>query len=172
MCARSTLVLLAALAGCTVFVPHTGEPSTKTFEVPAPRDAVFEAALVVAQDMNLNVSVLEKSSGFLRLEDALVGPASMDKYCEYFEVDEETGEPYSTFSRMGIVGSVSMTILFAASSEQSTSVDLRANWRTLNGRVATLLFAEDIGPIDLQSKKVLEGEFESRLLATLGKTRS
>ena len=81
-------VLLAwlSLTACVAPVavtPVTGEVSFADFSFSQSRDQVFDLALAVAQRLNLNVAVLEKSSGLLRFESAVLSADQLDKYCVY-----------------------------------------------------------------------------------------
>ena len=62
------VAVLAAIALCGChrarIIPAT--TSFADFDVAYPRERVFDAALSVANRLNLNVAVLEKSSGLLR----------------------------------------------------------------------------------------------------------
>jgi len=168
------VVLTALIAGCSdIYTPSSAvlrpaHPSHLTFDVAAPRDRVFDAALVVAQNMNLNVAVIEKASGLLRLERARIAPADLDAWCDFFEVVDTTGEPVSTFASSDIAGTVSMTILLTQASATLTGVDMRLNWMSQPVPVFPPMAYSGYGPVDLQSKEVLEKAFKDALLHQLG----
>ena len=71
----------AFLASCVISLPRpVQEASHYEFSVAAPRDVVFDRLLRIGQARNLNVQVLEKSSGIVRFENAALSPAFLDTY--------------------------------------------------------------------------------------------
>ena len=154
---------LFALAFNSSCVPPTtlitGVPSLGDSEYAAARDEVFEAALLVAQEKNLNVAVLEKQSGLMRFESATLSPAQLDQYCKYMFVKKGTTEPVQTYQKWSsfstitgagnVWGVVSISFLLTSETPTKTKGTLRANW---TGRNAKESYA-------LTSLGVLEGEF-------------
>jgi hypothetical protein len=164
---RFALLLLASisLASCVAPVavtPVTGEVSFADFGFSKPRDQVFDAALAVAQRLNLNVAVLEKSSGLLRFESAVLSADQLDTYCVYPYNRSNTGQAFDTFagwSRRSLAngggpvsGTVSLTVLLSER-PAGTSVNVRAAFTAAN---ATEKYS-------VNSKQVLEGTFRDAL---------
>jgi len=133
-----------------------------------PKGQVFDAALSVAQELNLNVAVLEKESGFLRFEMATLTPWQLDKYCQYPFVDARTQATWDTFQNWNqrslaagdgpVRGTVSLTLLMSDDGAARTKATLRGNWTAQN----------NTGVDQCNSLGVLEGEFETSLRSRLG----
>ncbi|MGE3538475.1 MAG: hypothetical protein AB7N91_13715 [Candidatus Tectimicrobiota bacterium] len=168
LCLLLSLSLLV-LAGCQARVQQLPALATRSeSRYAATRDRVFEAALFVAQDLNLNVAVLEKPSGFLRFEMVVLTPAQLDKYCQYPWVTEGSKAPLGTFQTWhqrassagagGPVGTVSLTLLFTAESPDLTIAHLRSQWTARTPR----------DTIECNSLGVFEKEFETALRRRLG----
>ena len=166
---RFALLLLALLplTSCVAPVavtPVTGEVSFADFSFSKPRDYVFDAALAVAQRLNLNVAVLEKSSGLLRFESAVLSADQLDSYCVYPYNRSNTGQPVDTFSGWNrrslaiangggpVSGTVSLTVLLSEKPE-GTSVNVRAAFTAANSTER----------YSVNSKQVLEGNFREAL---------
>lgn len=129
------VVLPAALqVGCSRPVLKPGSTSLKEFSVQCSRNQVFDETLRVAQRRNLEVKVLEKSSGFIRFERTALGPDDLDQYCVFPLVSPKTGVPVSTFQDWGstygvpAVGTVNLNILLSEAPPNATSVSIRGNW--------------------------------------------
>ena len=128
----------ALLCGCATnrLVPIT--PFHSKFRIAAPRDQVFEASLAVAQQLNLTIAVLDKSSGLVRFERTDLSADLLDRYCKYPYVNSSTGQPANTFANVSrdslaigqgaVRGSVSLTLLLSIEAGDETQVSLRANW--------------------------------------------
>ena len=157
----------SSAATATVPLPAK-ESSQYEFGVEAPRELVFDHLLRVGQDLNLNVQVLEKSSGLVRFENATLSSEQLDRYCLYpFVHATNSQQPYDTFwnwnarSLQGgggpVTGRVSLTVLLTQDSAKSTAVNIRGNWGGGNTHEQYLL----------NSKAVLEKEVEQKLKARL-----
>jgi hypothetical protein len=102
----------------------------------ATRDEAFDGALVVAQQLSLNVGVLEKDSGLIRFDAALLTPFQMDKYCEYPYV-KKSGEPFDTFTNLqirlqkkgggSVVGKLSLNVLIT-DDPAGSNMNMRSAW--------------------------------------------
>jgi hypothetical protein len=138
--------LAAFITGCATsgrLVP--AETAIQNYSINASREKVFDAALVVAQLLNLNVAVLEKQSGLIRFEGASLSATQLDKYCEYPYVHPKTGNPWDTFVNWNkrslsvagspVRGKLSLTLLITEKGSAS-NINLRSNWTVYN-RVET-----------------------------------
>ena len=145
-CFLSCLVVF--ITGCaTTGRLVTAETAIQDYSINAPIQNVFEAALVVAQFRNLDVSVLEKQSGLIRFEAASLSPTQLDKYCEYPYVHPNTGRAWDTFVNWNkrslnagggpVRGKVSLTLLITGKGSAS-NINLRSNWTSYNSIETTL----------------------------------
>ena len=101
------------------------------------QSAVFDAALSVATLMNLNVAVIEKSSGLIRFSNDTYGASLLDKYCKPHIVDGR-GRPKYTFTEWSndrmdddlppLVGSAQVTLLVSVI-DGKTNINLRTNFK-------------------------------------------
>jgi|SaaInlStandDraft_2_1057019.scaffolds.fasta_scaffold169404_1 hypothetical protein len=101
------------------------------------QNAVFDAALSVATLMNLNVAVIEKSSGLIRFSNDTYGASLLDKYCKPHIVDGR-GRPKYTFTEWSndrmdddlppLVGSAQVTLLVSVI-DGKTNINLRTNFK-------------------------------------------
>ena len=155
------LVLGSLSCNRAVIVP--AETSLYEYTVPHPRERVFDAALSVAQRLNLNVAVLEKQSGLLRFESAYLTPLQLDQYCVYPFTGSRTRQPLDTFAEWnkranGMVrGTVSLTALLSDRPGGQTAVNVRGNWTAVGPGEA----------FNLNSKKILEAQFQQDLVREL-----
>ena len=76
------LAFSLALAACRPVLVPGQQFTMENFTVPAPRERVFDAALAVSQRLNLQVAVIEKASGFIRFENAVLTPQQLDDFCD------------------------------------------------------------------------------------------
>jgi hypothetical protein len=166
----SVLLAWLSLTACVAPVavtPVTGEVSFADFSFSQSRDQVFDLALAVAQRLNLNVAVLEKSSGLLRFESAVLSADQLDNYCVYPYNRANTSQPVDTFAgwnrrslangRGPATGTVSLTVLLGET-PHGTTVNLRAAFTAGN---ATEKYA-------VNSKQVLESAFRDALQKQIG----
>ena len=176
--ATSVLVVLASMVepGCIralqslqrQAIQRPGETSSYQAHVEAPRSGVFDAALGVAQALNLDVVVLEKSSGLIRFENASLSPAQLQRYCAYPVVYVDNEEPVKTFADWSrdlqgrgltpLRGHVNLTFLLRESDADSTSLNIRGNWYATGGGER----------LDLTSNQAFEAEIHRAILAELG----
>lgn len=111
-----------------------GQPSLKEMTVACPRAQVFDYTLAFAQARNLEVKVLEKSSGLIRFERSALSAADLDQFCIFPIVDTGTGEPVGTFEDwdreyLGFSeGTVNLNFLLSETGARSTNVSVRGNW--------------------------------------------
>lgn len=165
----NTVVLAAMASACAVRgipLPSTGAEHHQ-FVVGARREVAFEALLHAAHHLNLNVKVLEKSSGLVGFENATLTAVQLDAYCNYPFMHPRTRQPLKTFSEWSrdalarnqgqVTGVVALNVVMTEASPASTHVDLRTNWigATLAERYT------------LVSKGVLERQIESAILERL-----
>ena len=130
------VVLVVALcgAGCTRIVAKPGATSLENFSLTCPRDRVFDQALSFAQERNLEVKVLEKSSGLIRFERSSLSALDLDRYCIFPLVNSKTNMPVGTFESWGAeyegtsVGTVNLNLLLSENGSANTNVSLRGNW--------------------------------------------
>lgn len=142
--------------------PVTGEVSFADFSFTQSRDQVFDAALAAAQRLNLNVAVLEKSSGLLRFESAVLSSDQLDRYCIYPYKRQGSDDAFDTFANWNgrslshgggpVTGSVSLTVLLSQTPE-GTRVNIRASFVALNAQERYAV----------NSKQALETEFRDAL---------
>ena len=141
-CVSFNLGFLAsiAVAGCAISRPVTPSgPSHYRFQVAAPASATFDRILRAGLGLNLNVQVLEKSSGLIRFEQAALSAAQLDQYCQYPYVNAQSGAPWDTFTGWNVrslqggsgpvSGSVSLTVLVSEVTPDSSDIEVRGNWR-------------------------------------------
>jgi hypothetical protein len=135
-------IVMLTIAGCVgsrVRVPLK-TPISDT-EISASRDEVFDAALVISQRLSLNVGVLEKDSGLIRFDAALLTPFQLDHYCEYPYVNR-AGRPMDTFAGFDarslkagggpVNGQVSLTVLIT-DDPVGSNMNMRSIWSATNG---------------------------------------
>ena len=157
------LAIVLTLAGCASGVLTPAETAIKNFEISDSKENVFDAALVVAQTLNLDVSVLEKDSGLIRFETAALNPAQLQNYCIYPAVNPSTGQPWDTFQNWNtrslsggtgqVRGRVSISILITSMSESTSNINMRSNWAAFSN-------AEDL---PCNSTGVFEDEYIAEL---------
>lgn len=164
-----SLLLVLALISCATVVQTSQPPVTphlEEFEVPGPRPQVFDATLSVAQQLNLSVDVLEKSSGLLKFEQAALSSEQLDEYCHYPWVRVTDGAPFDTFSNWSrrsitagagnVRGSVAMTVLLKEQGTE-TAVSVRTSFTAQNARETS----------QCNSTGQLEKRFMAELMAEL-----
>ena len=152
-----------SLLGCATSQLVPGSPSVNDFRFNATRDRVFDAALSVAQELNLAVEVLARDSGFLQFKRATLSAAQLDVYCYYPWVRAGSNIAWDTFqnwnnrsiyARAGVVsGSVTLTLILAEDQGGTTRGTLGGNW--IAGNLTEVQ--------QCNSRGVLESEFESRI---------
>ena len=166
------LALVATASACRPTLVPGRAFTMETFSVPAPRERVVDAALSIAQRLNLQVAVIEKASGLIRFENAALIPLQLDQYCiyPYRSHDPRTNRPEGSFIRRNeedpgsVRGAVTLNILIADQGA-SSQLSLRANW--------TAVIEEDL--VVLDSRGTLEGDFRIAIFRALeaeGETRS
>ncbi len=130
-------IVMLTIAGCVSYgVRVPTRTAISDTQISASRDEVFDAALVVSQRLSLNVGVLEKDSGLIRFEAALLSPFQMDQYCEYPYVNR-AGQPFNTFAGFnaqsikagtGLVnGQVILTVLIT-DEPVGSNINMRSVW--------------------------------------------
>ncbi len=135
------LAITVFFAGCVssgVRVP--AKTAISDIPISASRVEVFDAALVVAQQLSLNVGVLEKDSGLIRFDAALLTPFQLDQYCEYPYVNS-AGQPWDTFANFEgrslkagkgpVNGQVSLTVLIT-DDPVGSNMNMRSIWSAKN----------------------------------------
>jgi len=151
------VLLCLGLVGCAPLRPIPVEPTNKSYDFNVSKQKVFDAALLTAQELNLDVKVIERDSGFVRFDKATLSPAQLDQYCEYPWVDSN-GKPAATFQRgemsWPFSGRASITIVVTEHGS-SSSVNVRTNL-SYSG-------PGSFGSGDCNSKGVFEDEFISKL---------
>jgi len=161
-----TVLLCLGLVGCATGKYVTVEPSNKSYDFNGNKQKVFDAALLAAQELNLDVKVIEKDSGLIRFERETLTPAQLDLDCEYPAVDSN-GKPFRTFQQwnnlsMGVPnagpvrGKFSITVLVTEHGDTS-NVNMRTNISAFN----------HIEDAPCNSKGVIEDEFISKLQSHL-----
>jgi hypothetical protein len=137
---RAPLLLVLVFAGgCAKAVPVPANPAQyHEFTVAAPRDRVFDAILKVGQQNNLNVAVLEKSSGLIRFDNATFSATQLDNFCLYPFTHSRSGKSLGTFDEWNqrslkkgtgpVLGSVSLNVVLTEVSPGATAVNIRGNW--------------------------------------------
>lgn len=156
-------MVFAAISGCATATFKQAETTVTNHQINYNKSNVFDAALVVAQVLNLDVSVLEKSSGLIRFETARLSPGQLDLYCVYPFINPQTKEPWDTFQNWNarsvssgggqVRGQVSISVLISSVSEQVSNVNLRSNWAVSN----------NVENHPCNSKGVFEGRYISEL---------
>jgi hypothetical protein len=101
------------------------------------QNTVFDAALSVATLMNLNVAVIEKSSGLIRFTNDSYGAGLLDEYCKPHIVDSK-GRPKFTFTEWNddlrdddsppLVGTAQITLLVSTVNGIS-NINVRTNFK-------------------------------------------
>ena len=130
-------IVMLTIAGCVSYgVRVPTRTAISDTQISASRDEVFDAALVVAQQLSLDVRVLEKDSGLIRFEAALLTPFQLDQYCEYPYVNR-AGQPFNTFAGFDaqslkdgtgpVYGHVSLTVLITDDLVGS-NMNMRSIW--------------------------------------------
>lgn len=128
--AIAVFVLLLPAFGCTRIVAKRGETSLEDFVVTCPRNVVFDQALSFAQQHNLEVKVLEKSSGLIRFERSALTAPNLDRYCVFPLINERTNQPIGTFEGWGeeyegtSVGTVNLNLLLSENGASGSVVKL------------------------------------------------
>ena len=161
-------LFIFSLFGCASYGIRVPTKTAITdIKMSASRDEVFDAALVVAQQLSLNVGVLEKDSGLIRFDAALLTPFQLDKYCEYPYVNK-SGEPFDTFANRdvnsqkkgfgSVTGQLSLTILIT-DDPAGSNMNMQSNWSA--GNSAEIAACNSTG--------VFEREFVGSMRAYLSK---
>ena len=158
---RSGLIIgLLCLVGCFGVRLLPAGPTHKTITVAYPKGQVFDAALLQAYAMNLDVKVIERDSGLMRFETALLSPASMEQYCVYPLQPVTCSAAPRSFTKaeqlgVGGSGTLSISILVSSVSDDSSAVDVRSNGTTTivlpvygEGRVARTIPVESNGKLE------------------------
>jgi len=157
------MILFVLCLGCARPLLRPSRTSFYEFTVPNSRAEVFDAALMVAQDLNLNVMVLEKESGLIRFGSAVLTADQLDIYCQYPYVHPRSGESVQTYARwnqraaFSVRGNVSLTVLVSETPGSATGVSVRGNWTATGG----------IEAYTVNSKGVFEEQFKQSLLVEL-----
>jgi hypothetical protein len=147
-------------------VVKQGAPSFETMTVGCPRNEVFDHALAFAQARNLEVKVLEKSSGLIRFERSSLGANDLDEYCIFPIVDARTGQPVSTFQDWdreyeGIaVGAVNLNFLLSEEGPARTLVNVRGNWSVVmrDGEIGYSGPISSNGTLEDQIREYFDGQ--------------
>lgn len=158
---------------CATMVPQgqpiEGTPTDYEFNVEAPRPEVFQAFLSVAQQLNLNVDVLDRESGFIQFKNSALSPSQLDDFCVYPVVKPGSEQAWDTFTgwnqrslRAGggsVSGTVSLNVLLTEPEESpGVQANLHSTWVASNGRETH----------QLNSKGVLEQRIKQAVRARLG----
>jgi hypothetical protein len=147
-------------------VAKPGSANLHEFTVACPRSQVFDHALSFAQRRNLEVKVLEKSSGLIRFETTTLSAGSLDQYCVFPLVSSRDNLPTHTYEAWAseyagvVVGTVSLNLLLSEDGPASTKVSIRGNWSVVmtgdgsrySGPVSSNGFLED------ELRRYLEGQ--------------
>ena len=134
---QRVIVIAAAVCvvqlGCAELTVRPGDTSYQEFVIPCPRPQVFDDALEFAQDVNLSVAVLEKSSGLINFEYSHLKPFLLDLFTEFPLLDSRTGKAASTFAQWSNVedATVRLNVLMSESGPTSTGVNVRGNWQVV-----------------------------------------
>jgi hypothetical protein len=166
---------LLTLVGCVSYgtrVP-TNTEITDT-RLSASRGEVFDAALVVAQQLNLNVGVLEKDSGLIRFDAPLLAPYQLDKYCEYPYVNR-SGKPFDTFSNFDtrsqkngtgpVSGKVTLTVLIT-DDPAGSNMNMRSSWSASNAKETAA--CNSTGVFEREFNQSMKAYLANRLAAKEG----
>lgn len=131
----SSSILAGLAGGCAKLSIQRPPPSRHEFVVPCPRSQVYDDALAFAQASNLNVAVLEKSSGLIKFERASLNLVELDTFCEFPFLDPDTKQPIATYWEWvtwwgEYVGnpSVSLNVLMSDRGPKATAVSIRGDW--------------------------------------------
>jgi hypothetical protein len=131
-------ILALALVGCvtTRLEPVPLSLQDHQFEVAGPRAQVFEALLGVAQNLNLSVDVLEKSSGFIQFKNSTLTPDQLDRFAQYPYV----GGTFAGWSRQssalggGAVRGVASISILLTETAAGTRAKMHATFVASNSR--------------------------------------
>jgi hypothetical protein len=160
------LLLLAVLSSCVPALREAG-PSIIDFRFEAEREELFQAALRVGQQLNLDVKVLDRESGLIRFERAALSAEELDSYCEYVFRSGCTPLPgsYEGHRKAGqsVYGNMSLTVLFTDRKDGETDLNIRANWSVTIARGGYFS-----GVYNVESTGVFEKKFHTMLQAELG----
>jgi hypothetical protein len=136
------MVVLLMISGCAKTVVTPIEIDVKEYVVKAAKKDVFDSALVVAQDSNLQVTVIEKESGLIRFESTYFSARQLERLCQFPLVDADSGKPTSNFrewneqsqeKKLGPVkGLASITFLIRELGEDVSTVRVQSNWTVGN----------------------------------------
>ncbi len=170
-CFGATILVMLTLVGCAVRGElRPGRTQVHSFSVERSRSDVFDAALTLAQQMNLDVAVLEKQSGLIRFENAALSAAQLDQYVEYPYVKPGTTAPIQSFQQWynraiqlnegPVRGRVSVTLLLGEDGPEKSKAVLRTNWVAQSNRES----------YPCNSLGTFEREFEEALRLRLGLT--
>jgi hypothetical protein len=133
----SLCAFIPLLASCVTGQIVPASTAIENYPIPADKESIFDASLIVAQLQNLDVSVLEKESGLIRFEAASLSPTQLDQYCTYIAINPSTGQPWDTFQNWNtrslnnggsqVRGRVSISILISEE-EDTSNMNMRSNW--------------------------------------------
>ena len=160
------LVIALCGSGCSRAVLKPGTTSLEDFSVACPRNQVFDQSLSFAQERNLEVKVLEKSSGLIRFERSTLGASDLDHYCTFPWVDSRTNQPAGTYESWADeyegrpVGTVNLNVLLSEAGPASTKVSVRGNWTAIMEGTA-LNYTGPVssnGTLEDQLRQYLEGQ--------------
>jgi hypothetical protein len=165
-----TFITIAAacvvLTGCARNVLKPVESNLQKFILPGKKDAAFDAMLATAQELGLQIDVIEKASGLVQFKNASLSHNQLDMYCHYVAVRIKDGKPYGNFYQWnqrsmragtGVVyGTVSLNIL-ALEVNEETRVTMRGKWIAASAREAH----------ECQSNNAFEKEFENKTIERL-----
>ncbi|MCL2298358.1 MAG: hypothetical protein FWC38_00860 [Proteobacteria bacterium] len=161
------LASVVALSGCAARnTLRPVESHLQKFTLPTKKDAAFDAMLATAQELGLQIDVIEKASGLLQFKNASLSYSQLDMYCLYPAIRIKDGKPYGNFSQwnqramrsgQGVVhGIVSLNIL-ALEVNGETNVTMRGKWISSSARES----------VECQSNNVFEKEFETKTIERL-----
>ena len=167
---KKTLTLSAVvtlLVSCVTAQPALVNTWVEDYPLAENRNSSFSATLTAAQLQNLDVSVLERDSGLIRFESALLSVQELQRYCEYPFVNASTGQAFDTFINANtrsiaagagqFSGKVSMSVLVRSGPQGNSNINIRSNWTHSNNYQV----------MGCNSKGVLEEEFVQRIRTQL-----
>lgn len=152
---------LVALVGCvtTRLEPVPLSLHDHQFEVAGPRAQVFEALLGTAQNLNLSVDVLEKSSGFIQFKNSTLTPDQLDRFAQYPYV----GGTFAGWDRQssalggGAVRGIASISILLTETAAGTRAKMHATFVASNSRESHQ--ANSLGVLEHDLENSLHGTF-------------
>lgn len=142
---RAVLALLAlvlVLAACQRIMVRPVDNQLKEYSFEATREGTFEAMIVAAQLMSLQIDVMDRSSGFIQFKNVSISATDLGNNCKYpIVLLKNQKASVSTFSdwnarsmQRGFGPVYGSLVLSISSSEKNgiTTIGVRSKWTAGN----------------------------------------